>query len=460
MGFQIPPRPNLTSEMIKKMVVLSVRDWSILLLIFSVINLADGQVAQQFVLDGAITIGESNSNSPLAGTIRWNESTQDFEGYDGTTWHSLTSNQNGLVFPPLSTDQVLTMVPADRGARAGYAVAIDGPFAFIGAPNSNNSAGRVQVLERTDSNRWSVVQTLTASDGASYDGFGSAIAVSGNNLVIGAYIDAQNPSNNENNDGKVYFFRYNGSEWNEIRTYTSEDILFDRSLGQSVDIHQDIAVVSDPGYDFTLNDAGRIFIFQYNGTTWQQVMSFEDDDPQTGAMFGSSIAFDGDLLVVGVPGHDQGSSVNNGKVVIYERMGSLWSFNTEVYSPDAAQFESFGYDVSVDNNRVVIGAPGATIGNQQFSGATYFFHFNGSAWTEAGKVQLGPPEALAAFGSSVKLLKDQVYISALQGAAGNHDDQGLVHQYFFNGSDWKFNREINDLTDQDLGKFGWDIDLG
>ena len=40
---------------------------------------------------GAIRLqGDSTSNNPEKGTIRWNDVSQDFEGYDGTNWKSLT----------------------------------------------------------------------------------------------------------------------------------------------------------------------------------------------------------------------------------------------------------------------------------------------------------------------------------------------------------------------------------
>ncbi len=46
---------------------------------------------------GAINLsGSASSNNPDAGTIRWNSSTIDFEGYDGANWKSLT----GLPSPP------------------------------------------------------------------------------------------------------------------------------------------------------------------------------------------------------------------------------------------------------------------------------------------------------------------------------------------------------------------------
>ena len=39
---------------------------------------------------GDIQVNNSGNPNPAAGTIRWNEDTEDFEGYNGTTWKSLT----------------------------------------------------------------------------------------------------------------------------------------------------------------------------------------------------------------------------------------------------------------------------------------------------------------------------------------------------------------------------------
>lgn len=46
--------------------------------------------AQISTFDGAIKIGDGMISSPEKGTIRWNESIEDFEGYDGVSWKSLT----------------------------------------------------------------------------------------------------------------------------------------------------------------------------------------------------------------------------------------------------------------------------------------------------------------------------------------------------------------------------------
>ena len=47
--------------------------------------------SERLEISGALLLkGNASSNNPEAGTIRWNSSTVDFEGFDGTHWESLT----------------------------------------------------------------------------------------------------------------------------------------------------------------------------------------------------------------------------------------------------------------------------------------------------------------------------------------------------------------------------------
>jgi hypothetical protein len=64
---------------------------------------------QKLVVDGAIRIGTTAVND--AGSIRWTGA--DFEGYDGSTWYSLTSNGGSGSLPPGTTGQTLRHNGAD-----------------------------------------------------------------------------------------------------------------------------------------------------------------------------------------------------------------------------------------------------------------------------------------------------------------------------------------------------------
>jgi len=45
-----------------------------------------GQSDQQFVIDGAISLSNSNTDTPVEGTLRWNSTAKKFQGYDGSKW--------------------------------------------------------------------------------------------------------------------------------------------------------------------------------------------------------------------------------------------------------------------------------------------------------------------------------------------------------------------------------------
>ena len=73
----------------------------------------------------------------------------------------------------------------------GWSVALSGEFALIGAyqdDDKGSNSGSAYVFTRSGT-AWSQQAKLTASDGAANDGFGYAVALSGNTALVGAYFD-------------------------------------------------------------------------------------------------------------------------------------------------------------------------------------------------------------------------------------------------------------------------------
>ncbi len=85
-------------------------------------------------------------------------------------------------------------VTANDGAasdRFGYAVAVSGDTAIVGADGKASNQGAAYVFVRSGSS-WSQQQEVTASDGAASDRFGDAVAVSGDTAIVGADGKASN----------------------------------------------------------------------------------------------------------------------------------------------------------------------------------------------------------------------------------------------------------------------------
>jgi hypothetical protein len=108
----------------------------------------------------------------------------------------------------LTETQKLTASDGETNANFGNAVAIDGLRALIGADVStvgnNTSQGKAYIFTESNGN-WSQTDTLVASDGATDDFFGAALALDG----PVALISSPHPTINGNSyQGAAYFFEH------------------------------------------------------------------------------------------------------------------------------------------------------------------------------------------------------------------------------------------------------------
>ncbi len=102
-------------------------------------------------------------------------------------------------------------VPA-AAQQFGSAVAAGGGQAFVGQPANDYAPGMVYVYTRNGQN-WQRSQVLTGADSAANDGFGSAIALDGQSLLIGAV-------RADSGRGRVGIFRKQGNQWRQTGRLT------------------------------------------------------------------------------------------------------------------------------------------------------------------------------------------------------------------------------------------------
>jgi len=70
----------------------------------------------------------------------------------------------------------------------GFSVSIDGNYAIVGARGDNSDRGSAYVFKRSGTS-WVKEDKLTASDGATDDGFGQSVSIDGYTTLVGAYGD-------------------------------------------------------------------------------------------------------------------------------------------------------------------------------------------------------------------------------------------------------------------------------
>lgn len=170
---------------------------------------------------------------------------------------------------------------------------------------------------------------------------------------------------------------------------------------------------------------------------------------ETDDIFGSSLARDGDTLVVGAPQEDSqatgtnGDHTNNlamdsGAVYVFTRDGDYWRQQAYLKASNSEPGDLFGSSVAISGNTIVVGAPGedsAAVGPQgnqldnsmPNSGAAYVFRRSSDVWTQEAYLKASNPGASDRFGSTVAAHEDTLAIAAYQedsAAIGINGNQG------------------------------------
>ena len=116
------------------------------------------------------------------------------------------------------------------------------------------------------------------------------------------------------------------------------------------------------------------------------------DDAAVGDEFGTSVAVDGTMVVVGASEDDDGGS-DSGSAYVFDCNSLSCTQVSKLTASDAAQYDYFGYSVAVAGTTVVVGA----YGDDFYSGSAYvFLHLIESAAIDSLRADI---QALAADGT-------------------------------------------------------------
>jgi len=278
-----------------------------------------------------------------------------------------------------------------QGDFFGFEAAIDGDIAVIGAQQADapGSGSGAACIFQDNGTSWTQVQKLVAPDGAAGDSFGGAIGLGGDLIVVGASQDDDAGASS----GAAYVFRRAGATWvfeQKLQPSTADSL---DQFGWDIATDGEVIIISSiEDEQAGKGTPGAVFVFESNGTSWQQVQRIVPADAANGDYFGWDLDLDGDALAIGSPNTDA-PAVNGGAVYIYRSNGATWSLEDKVSASKVAADHALGWSLDLQGDRLVAGAPstGAT-----FSGALYQFHSDGTHWVQVHQ-WLTSDTAVAAF---------------------------------------------------------------
>ena len=294
-------------------------------------------------------------------------------------------------------------------------------------------AGAIYIFERNlgGPGNWSETKKLMAADPQEGAVFGTSVAISGDTLVVGAYGEESTPMNYT---GAAYIFERDqgGPEnWGEVKKLLASDGQDNDWFGVSVDISGDTVVVGAWLSHYPLGN-GAAYIFERNMGglgNWGEVVKLGASDAQASDLFGVSVNIDGDTVVVGAEEEDGGPGnplPETGAAYIFER--SLgWTETAKLTASDAQAADHFGWSVTISGDYLAVGAIGEDGGPGDplpLAGTVYVFEsgFSGSSnWDEVARLSASDVQALDLFGYSVAISGYTLAIGAMTEDGGPGD---------------------------------------
>jgi len=300
------------------------------------------------------------------------------------------------------------------GDRLGRTVAISGNIIAVGAPLDNASRGAVFIFQRTAFGaNFTQLQKIIAADVASGDRFGSAVALSGTTLVVGSPFDDTAP-NTDSGSAYVYLKGATTFAQQGAKLTAGAASAGQDEFGTSVAISGDTIVVGAYGDDDNGSVSGSAFVFFRTAGAWAQQAKLAPPDGKANDWFGYSVAVAGDTALIASPL----ALASQGKVYAYTRTMGVWAQQAQILAVDGDGGDQFGHSVSIVGDTAVIGA---RYDEPQSTGSAYVFLRNAGVWAQEKKITGADAGIGAQFGHSVGVSGSWALVGAEahSGAAAN-----------------------------------------
>lgn len=288
---------------------------------------------------------------------------------------------------------------------------------------------------------YQVTATIQSPEPRSNAYFGWATDVNGDFIVASddwAYVEGLYQA------GKVLIFNLDGNLKVTLQAPTPQ---LKGKFGRSVAISQDIVLVGEywaevDGYI----KAGRAHIFDTEGNL---LASLQSREPDAGAMFGTSVDFSGDTIVVSEPFADVEEHPFAGKVHLYDSDGN---FQATLQSPEPLPDNGFGLSVAGSEGIIVVRECSATAEDMVRAGKAHIFDSDGDLLVT---LQSPEPQYNARFSSSVAVSGDIVVVGECWAEVEGNSRVGIAHIF---DTDGNLLASLQSPEPEASAMFGWSVD--
>jgi hypothetical protein len=239
-----------------------------------------------------------------------------------------------------------------RNNGFGEALAVRGSHLIVGAPKNSSQAaqaGSAYLFDLASLTPTQPVHTFDQPGGIAQTFFGTAVAIAGRRIVIGA---PRNEEAGSPDAGNAYLYNLDSvTPTMPAATLQHPNPTPGARFGAAVALTSARAVIGSPGDDAAASDAGAAFVYRLPIVAPAvPALTLNVTGLEAFRAFGSAVALSGTLLVVGTP---------VGVAYVYDLAGVTPATPLAILpNPRPGVPDGFGVAVAIDGTRVIIGASG------------------------------------------------------------------------------------------------------
>ncbi|WP_154222420.1 FG-GAP repeat protein [Marinicella rhabdoformis] len=371
------------------------------------------------------------------------------------------------------------------GGSFGLTIKSNSDHLIIGSPYTRYESwtGKVYSYQKVE-NTWLLTQELVSNDIESGAWFGSALALNGNDLMIGANQDDTGYSQT----GSVYHYQFTDNQWQEKTKLTPESDWSLERFGTSIYFNDESLLIGSYKKSHVAGQSGAVAHFVKQPNEWSQqnyldtplgnsygyfggalslynqqlcTMSKVDNDSNSVKLicfeqindFQQTFSFTitGDLgnhylrqdkfsiahndqhLLLGVKTADAEEAYDGrGVVFFFVNENKEWTYQGYFYSDDVSEKE-FGKSISIENNRAVISS----------DRNAYLYDFLNGQWQKNHAFD-NSPHHNNQFGQQVKIVNDTVVIAGSQyNTQSNELSDEIIFSYQFLENSWQLTNSVS-----------------
>jgi len=285
------------------------------------------------------------------------------------------------------------------------------------------------------------IYSIDSPNPAKSSWYGYEVAINEDYIVVS---EPYGDTDEYNDAGKIYVYEHDGTLVSTIISPTSENIdLF----GHRIDLSQDKILCGEQTNIDDLKYAGRAHLFNANGDL---VYSFQSNSPSRGGFFGySSVSLDSNIMVLS----ETGAKINvtgAGRVHLYDPQGNYIKY---LESPSPTNIGKFGQTVKVGQGLILVGEYGDTSRYAIGNGSVYAFDYSGD---HLFTLKAPEPENQAIFGHSITLSEKLIVVGEPWATVDDKYRAGQAH--IFN-KDGEHLFTLNSPNPKTNGVYGWRLSI-